>query len=54
MFTAALLTVESGHVVTDKMYTYTVKCSAIKDEVMPFAATWVPLEVILIGKTNTT
>ena len=62
MFIAALFTIAKTwkrpkfspsiyECITKTWYTYTVECySAIKNEIMPFAATWIELEIIILSE----
>ena len=37
----------------DVVYLYTMECSAIKkNEIMPFAETWMDLEIVILGEVR--
>ena len=65
MFTAALFTIaktwkqpkcpSTEEWIKTMWYIYTVEYySAIKNEIMPFAATWMDLEIIILSKVSQT
>ena len=63
MFTAALFTIartwkqpkcpSMEEWIKKMWYIYTMECSAIKkNEIMPFAETWMDLEIVILGEVR--